>query len=147
MAKEHDIFTTFLKSKNLKLTSQREEILNYFLKVDRHLSVEDLYSIVRKKDPNIGQATVFRTLKLLGEAGLAGEVRLGDKRVRYEHKYGHQHHDHLICMKCGKLIEAMEPEIEKLQERLCKKFGFAPEKHKMEIFGTCKNCTPKKRAR
>lgn len=140
MHEEFNIFIDFLKEKNLKLTSQREEILRYFLKTDRHLTVEDLYNIVKKKDPNIGQATVFRTLKLLCEAGIAGEVDLGDKKIRYEHRYGHQHHGHLVCIECGKFIEVMHPEIEKLQNGLCKKFGFFPQRHKMEIFGICKQC-------
>lgn len=140
MEKEFTIFTEFLKGKNLKLTRQREEILKVFLNTDRHLSVEDLYNIVKKKDSQIGQATVFRTLKLLCQADIAKEVDLGDKTIRYEHKFGHSHHDHLVCVKCGKFIEAVDPRIENLQDTLCKKFGFSPQKHKMEIFGFCKKC-------
>jgi len=143
MNKELGIFIDFLQSKHLKLTSQREEILNYFLKTDRHLTVEDLYDVVKKKDPNIGQATVFRTLKLLREAGLANEVDFGDKKVRYEHKYGREHHGHLICLNCGESIEIIYPEIEKLQNALCRKFKFSPQRHKMEIFGICKDCGTK----
>ncbi len=143
MQEEFDEFVDFLKRKNLKLTSQREEILRYFLKIDRHLTVEDLYNVVKKKDPNIGQATVFRTLKLLCEAGLAGEVDFGDKKIRYEHKYGHQHHDHLICVKCGKFIEVTQPEIEKLQDKLAKKYDFTPVRHRLEIFGLCRECEKK----
>ncbi len=104
------------------------------------MSVEDLYDIVKKKDSRIGQATVFRTLKLLCEADIAKEVNLGDKKVRYEHKDGHSQHNHLVCVKCGKFIEASEPRIEKLQSGLCKKFGFIPKEHKREIFGICKQC-------
>jgi len=140
MSKELNIFIDFLRKKDLKLTDQRKKILDIFLKIDRHLSVEDLYDIVKKKDPDIGQATVFRTLKLLREADIAKEVDLGDKKVRYEHKYGHQHHDHLVCVKCGRFIEAVDLKIEKLQEKLCKKFGFLPQRHKMEIFGVCRQC-------
>lgn len=140
MLKELSIFVDHLKKKRLKLTDQRQEILNIFLKTDRHLSVEDLYNIVKKKDKNIGQATVFRTLKLLCEADIAKEVDLGDKTLRYEHKYGHQHHDHLVCIKCGRFIEAVDTKIEKLQEELCKRFRFLPQRHKMEIFGICKKC-------
>lgn len=143
MQEEFDEFVDFLKRKNLKLTSQREEILRYFLKIDRHLTVEDLYNVVKKKDPNIGQATVFRTLKLLCEAGLAGEVDFGDKKIRYEHKYGHQHHDHLICVKCGKFIEVTQLEIEKLQDKLAKKYDFTPVRHRLEIFGLCRECEKK----
>lgn len=140
MTKEISIFVNYLKGKGLKLTEQRQEILSIFLKTDRHLSVEDLYNIVKKKDSNIGQATVFRTLKLLCEADIAKEVDLGDKKIRYEHKYGHKHHDHLVCVKCGRFIEAVDLKIEKLQQALCKRFGFLPSHHKMEIFGICKRC-------
>ncbi|NQT46973.1 MAG: transcriptional repressor [Candidatus Omnitrophica bacterium] len=140
MDKELDIFIDFLRERNLKLTSQREDILKVFLKIDKHLSVEELYDIVKKKNPRIGQATVFRTLKLLREAGFAGEVNLGDRCIRYEYKYGHKHHDHLICIECGRCIEVVDPKIEELQQILCKREGFSPQKHKMEIFGLCKAC-------
>ena len=140
MEKERKIFREFLKRRNLKLTRQREEILDAFLSTDRHLTVEDLYYILRKKNPTIGHSTVFRTLKLLCESGLAREVDLGERKKYYEHKYGHQHHDHLVCVKCGKLIEVMDPEIERLQELLCKKFNFLPQRHKLDIFGICEEC-------
>lgn len=145
MPEEIDIFISFLKRKKLRLTDQREEILRAFLKINKHLSVEDLYEILKKKNSHIGQATVFRTLKLLCLAGIVNEVDLGDKRVRYEHKYGHQHHDHLVCIKCGRFIEAFDSNIEKLQKNLCRKFGFLPQKHRMEIFGICKQCRSKNR--
>ena len=77
------------------------------------------------------------------EAGIAGEVDFGERIMRYELKYGHEHHDHLICLKCGKYIEAMDPKIERLQKRLCERFGFIPQKHRMEIFGVCKECQKK----
>jgi Fur family ferric uptake transcriptional regulator len=140
MSKEIDLLINFLNRKNLKLTNQRKVILDAFLKTERHVSVEDLYNIVRKKNPDIGQATIFRTLRLLHDADIAKEVDLGDKKARYEHKYGHKHHDHLICLKCGKFIEVVDENIEKMQDRLCEKIGFLPERHKMEIFGICRQC-------
>ncbi len=143
MLKEKDKFINFLKDKDLKLTKQREEILETFLKTEKHLAAEDLYNAIKKKNPAIGQATVFRTLKLLCEADLAKEVYFGDKTTRYEHKYGHEHHDHLVCIKCGRSIEAVDPRIEKLQEALCKKIGFLPKRHKLDIFGVCKKCRTK----
>ncbi len=134
------IFIRYLNKYDLKLTDQRKIILGVFLKTERHLSVEDLYNIAKKKDSSIGQATVFRTLKLLCEADIAKEVDLGDGKKRYEHKYGHEHHDHLVCLKCGRFIEAVDSRIEKLQGALCRKHGFLPRRHKMEIFGICKKC-------
>ena len=140
MPKEKRIFIDYLKKKGLKLTDQRSVILSLFLKTERHLSVEDLYDIAKKRDQTLGQATVFRTLKLLCEANIAKEVNLGDGKTRYEHKYGREHHDHLICLRCGRFIETMDPKIEKLQDDLCKRHGFLPERHKMQIFGICKRC-------
>ncbi|MBU1006031.1 MAG: transcriptional repressor [Candidatus Omnitrophica bacterium] len=140
MSKELEIFIGYLKKKGLKLTVQRKIMLDVFLKTERHLSVEGLYNIAKKKDKSIGQATVFRTLKVLQDAGIAKEVDIGDGKKRYERQYGREHHDHLICVKCGVFIEAVDPRIEKLQDELCRKHGFKPQRHKMEIFGVCKKC-------
>lgn len=140
MKKELDVFLNFLKTKDLKLTAQREKILEIFLKTERHVTTEELYEIIKKKSPDIGQATVFRTLRLMCQARIAEEVDLGDKKIRYEHKYGHEHHDHLVCTKCGRFIEVKEPEIESLQNKLCKKNNFLPQKHSMKIFGICNKC-------
>ncbi|MCQ9208216.1 MAG: transcriptional repressor [Omnitrophica bacterium] len=145
MDKTLNLFIDFLKKQNLKLTKQREEVLGVFLKTEKHLTVEELYNIIKKKDPHIGQATVFRTLKLIREAGIATEADLGDKKIRYEHRYGHKHHDHLICIKCGRFIEVVEPEIEKLQNKLCRDFRFLVERHRLEIFGVCQQCRRKDR--
>ena len=145
MTKEMQVFTEYLKRKQLKLTNQRKVILDAFLKTERHLSVEDLYNIAKKGDSSIGQATVFRTLKLLCEAEIAKETDLGDGKTRYEHKYGRSHHDHLICRECGSFIEAVDPRIERLQEELCKSHGFTQQSHKLEIFGVCKRCKNKEK--
>lgn len=140
MGKEMEVFINFLREKNLKLTEQREEILDSFIKTNKHLTVEELYDRVKKKDSSIGQATVSRTLKLLCKAGIAEEIELGDRKIRYEQKLGHGHHDHLICTKCGKFIEAVNKKIEKLQSNLCAEHKFLPKKHRLEIFGICKEC-------
>lgn len=134
-------FEQYLKKKNLNLTSQRREVFEVFLSSGRHLTVEELYNLAREKNPGIGQATVFRTLKLLADADLVKKIVLGDNRTRFEIKYGVEHHDHLICLECGKFIEAVDPAIEELQKKLCRKFGFAPRKHSLEIFGYCSSCT------
>jgi Fur family ferric uptake transcriptional regulator len=140
MPEELKIFSEFLKKKNLKSTHQREQILRIFLDTKSHLTVEDLYNIVKKEDSGVGQATVFRTLKLLCEANIAKEVYFGDKRARYERKCEDDRHDHLVCLECGGFIEAAEPKIEKLQSDLCKKYDFMPKEHKTEIFGICSGC-------
>jgi Fur family transcriptional regulator, ferric uptake regulator len=138
-----ELFEEYLRGKGLNLTSQRRDLLDVFLSSGRHLTVEELYNLAKKKNPRIGQATVFRTLKLLAEADLARKVVLGDNIARYEIKYGVEHHDHLVCVECGKFIEAVDPAIEELQKKLCKKFGFSPRKHSLEIFGYCRACRKK----
>lgn len=134
-------FEAYLRKKGLNLTTQRREVLDAFLSSGRHLTVEELYNLAKENNPGIGQATVFRTLKLLAEADLARKVVIGDNRTRYEIKYGVEHHDHLVCLECGRFIEAVDPAIEDLQKKLCRKFDFSPRKHSLEIYGFCKNCS------
>ena len=105
MTEEQEVFLNHIQKQGLKRTAQRDLILDVFLKTEGHLSGEDLYQLVREKDPTVGQTTVYRTLRLLMEAGLAREVRFGDGRAHYEHNYKHQHHDHMICTECGKIYE------------------------------------------
>jgi len=141
MRKEIELLRKFIREKGLRYTPQRGAILEIFLSVEKHLSAEQLYKIVRKKDPNIGYVTVYRTMKLLEEAGLCNEVDFGDGVSRFEHQYGHEHHDHLVCVKCGRCLEVIKPEIEKLQDALAKEKHFIPLKHKLQIFGVCSKCS------
>ena len=138
-------FNRFLITKCFRQTKQREDIVNVFLRLERHLSTQELFDIVRKKDKDIGYATVARTLKLLAESGLCRAVDFGDGVQRFEHKYGHEHHDHLICSKCGKFVEIYSKKLEKLQEDLVRKHGYTQEYHKLDIFGLCPRCGKKSR--
>jgi Fur family ferric uptake transcriptional regulator len=135
-----EAFSQFLKQKNLQITMQRQLIVDEFAKAKRHLSVEELYDLVKKREKSIGQVTVFRTLKLLTEANIARAVNFGDKTVRYELDFGTEHHDHLVCLQCGAVVEVYDPDLEKLQNKLCRKYGFSPNWHRLEVFGTCKKC-------
>ena len=137
---EKEIFLEHIQKSGLRRTAQRETILEVFLRTEEHLSSEDLYRIVRSEDPNVGQTTVYRTLKLLTEAGLAREVRLGDGRTYYEHHFDHDHHDHMICTECGEVIEFFSQEIEELQDAMADKYGFKPTHHSLRILGLCENC-------
>jgi Fur family ferric uptake transcriptional regulator len=140
MTEEQTIFIEHLQRSGLKRTSQRDLILDVFLRTEDHLSSEDLYRLVQKEDPSIGQTTVYRTLKLLTEAGLAREVRFGDGRTHYEHNYKHQHHDHMICTQCGKIIEFYSAELEAIQDAMAAKYRFEPTQHSLRILGTCADC-------
>ena len=139
------VFEKYLSQKNLQFTPQREKILRLFLTTEKHLSLDEMALLVKKKHPRIGYSTVFRTLKLLSDSGIAREIDFGDHVVRYEHKLAHEHHDHLICIRCGRFEEAVDPEIEQLQEKLVKKRGYTMVSHRMEIFGLCGNCREKKK--
>jgi Fur family ferric uptake transcriptional regulator len=135
-----EAFRDFLNEKNLHYTIQRSLIVDEFLLAGTHLSAEELYGIVKQKEPTIGQVTVFRTLKLLEEAGIANPVNFGDKTVRYELSFETGHHDHLVCTRCGKVIEVLDNKLEKRKEKICEKHDFKPSHHRLEIFGICKAC-------
>jgi len=139
------VFRQYLKNRGMLHSKQREEILDVFLKTEKHPTIDDLYELVRKKHPNIGLATVYRAMRVVCDAGLAREADFGDGVKRFEHEYQHQHHDHLVCLKCGRVIEVLSPKIEYLQERLAKKHNFTPVRHRMEIFGTCRECKRKEK--
>ena len=147
MTEEQEVFIKHLQKAGLKRTSQRDLILDVFLRTERHLSSEDLYRLVKVEDPSIGQTTVYRTLKLLSEAGLAREVRFGDGRTHYEHNYKHQHHDHMICMECGKIIEFFSAELEAIQDAMAAKHRFEVRQHLLRILGVCADCRREARAR
>jgi Fur family ferric uptake transcriptional regulator len=134
------LFTNLLAKKNLRMTYQRNIILKTFLSTEKHVSSDDLYALIRKQDNTIGQATVYRTLKLLADSEIATEVEFGDGVARYEHKYLHKHHDHLICEGCNIHLEVVDEDIERLQERLVKKYGYTLTRHKMYLYGLCSKC-------
>ena len=108
-----------------------------------------MYGEVRQVNPRVGYATVYRTLKLLKECGLAEERHFADGQARFENVEAEHHHDHLICERCGQIVEFVQPRIEKLQEEVARRHGYLATTHKMEIYGICKECregtTPRKR--
>ncbi|MEK6698727.1 MAG: transcriptional repressor [Nitrospirota bacterium] len=130
----------YLSGQGLKSTRQRDDVLNAFVSAGRHLSAEELYLLVKKSNPGIGYATVYRTLKLLAEAGLADERRFEDGFTRYEYNASDGHHDHLICTRCGKIIEFENERIEQLQQDVARKNRFKVQSHKLELYGLCSDC-------
>ena len=143
MTEEQEVFLRHIQRAGLKRTAQRDLILEVFLRTEEHLSSEDLYRLVQREDPAIGQSTVYRTLKLLTDAGLAREVRFGDGRTRYEHNYKHPHHDHMICTVCGTTIEFFSAELEAIQDAIVAGHKFRPTQHSLRIFGVCAQCQRK----
>lgn len=132
-------FSEYLKHKGLRVTPQRLKILEVFLRTEEHVSMEELFLLVRKSDSTVGQVTVYRTLKLLCEAGIASAVNFEEGLVRYEPRDLH-HHDHLVCERCGKKIEFINEAIEELQEAVCREHDFLPTAHHMVLYGICADC-------
>jgi Fur family transcriptional regulator, ferric uptake regulator len=134
------VFEKFIEEKKLKHSLKRDWILAVFLTLEQHVTVEDVWKAVKKKHPTVGFATVYRTLKLLAQSGLCRELHFEDGTTRYEHGYGHNHHDHIICTSCGQCLEVVDDEIEKLQEQLMDRHGFSLTSHRMNLYGLCKAC-------
>lgn len=128
----------YLEQHNLKHTKQREVVLATFLEAKRHVSSEDLYQVVREKHPNVGYTTVYRTMKLLVEAGLATERHFDDGITRYEIEQ--EHHDHLVCIKCGKIQEFECDMIERTQREIAARYDFRVLRHRHELYGHCAEC-------
>jgi Fur family ferric uptake transcriptional regulator len=141
---EKDVFNAYLVKNHLKRSEQREVILDAFLRAAKHVSIDDLLNIVQKRRPDIGRTTVYRTLKLLQEAGLASELALDGQQTRFEVDYKREHHDHFICKSCGDIFEFSSPEIERLQDVAADEIGFVIEGHRHQIFGFCKPCATRR---
>ena len=129
---------TFIAKEGLKNSRQRETIAQVFFESTEHIRVEELLQRVRQVDPKVSQATVYRTMKLLVDCRLAEARQFQDGQTRYEASddEGH-HHDHLICTKCGKIVEFVDERIEELQEEVAASHGFKVSDHKMELYGVC----------
>jgi Fur family ferric uptake transcriptional regulator len=137
-------FRAVISDGGLKATKQREEIFNIFIKSSGHKNLSQIYAQVAKVNPKIGHTTVYRTLKLLARLGLAEERKFADGETRYEPIARGGHHDHLICLGCGKIIEFEDDAIEALQNRIADRYRFKIFHHRMELYGLCVECGVKK---
>lgn len=131
---------SWIAERGLKATRQRDVIVDAFFSEPGHLSVEELVEKARKRDSSIGAATVYRTMKILAEAGLASVRHFEGGQTRYEAALDRQHHDHLICTSCGSIVEFENERIEELQDRVAADHGFTVTHHKLELYGLCKSC-------
>ena len=133
----------YMTRRGLRSTEQRRVIIDTFFGSTEHITIATLLREVRAVDARVGFATVYRTMKLLTESGVVQEHKFGDGFTRYELSDEDAHHDHLICMECGKITEFEEPAIEELQHRIAKKHGFQIRAHKHEMYGVCADCQAK----
>jgi Fur family ferric uptake transcriptional regulator len=139
-ADERRLFDDFLRKKGLKVTRERTALFEEIFSTHRHFDAEDLVIRMRDRGTRVSRATIYRTLELLCECGLAGRVRLNEEKYRYERLRKGEHHDHLVCSSCGKVIEFVDAAIEKRQEAVCREHDFAATSHAHQIRGICSQC-------
>ena len=150
MKKEEELLQFHISKHHLKVTKERSAVLRAFIESGRHVTAEELHREMKEKGSSIGLATIYRTLNLFCECGLAEQRQFGDGQARYELTYNVNHHDHLVCTQCNRIIEFENLDIEKLQEKVAKKNNFTVYSHKLELYGLCSECskaTPKKTER
>jgi Fur family transcriptional regulator, ferric uptake regulator len=138
-----EILHRHLKDVGLKQTAQRDTILRTFLETRDHLSTDELHRLVQKKDSGIGYTTVYRTLKLLAECGLASEVAFHDGIARYEHQYNRRSHHHMVCTSCGSSVEFFSQEVGQLEREIGHKYNYLTTRHTFQIYGICEDCRKK----
>ncbi|HLG20806.1 MAG TPA: Fur family transcriptional regulator [Bdellovibrionota bacterium] len=137
-----DDFERYLSVQGLRHSKRREQVARVFFSMSKHVGIEELYGAVQRVNPKIGIATVYRTLNLLVAANLAARRNFETGATTYE-KIPKEHHDHLICTSCGKIVEFQRPEIEKLQDEVAEQYGYELRSHKMELYGLCQSCGAK----
>lgn len=147
MREAEDILHQHIKRVGLKHTAQRDAILRTFLETREHLSTDELHRLVKKQDAKIGFTTVYRTLKLLTECGLASVVSFHDGIARYEHQYNRRSHHHMVCTECGSSVEFFSPEVERVEREIGRKHRYATTRHTFQIYGVCEECRKKNGAR
>ncbi len=133
-------FSSYLRRRGLRSTSQRRVVLAEVMRQEGHFDAESLHEELRRNGSAVSLATVYRTLALLHEAGLIRETVHADATTHYEAAYGHAHHDHMVCVECGKVIEFCDERIEELQRKVCRERGFQALDHRMGIRGVCSEC-------
>lgn len=146
LRKARQLLSEFLRAEGLKQSAKRDTILEVFLHSREHLSTEELHHLVKRRDPSIGYTTVYRTLKLFAQCGLASEVDFRDGVARFEHSFNRRTHHHMVCTTCGNSVEFFAPEVEQVAQRIGTEFHFATARHNFQVFGTCDECGKKQRA-
>jgi Fur family ferric uptake transcriptional regulator len=142
-SREQSIFRNYLERRGLKLTAERQGVFDELFARHEHVEADEILVRLRAKGKKISRATIYRTLELLVDSGIVGRVRIGEIGYRYERLRAGEHHDHLICNECGRVIEFFEPGIESLQDDVCERYGFLPISHSHQMRGICRQCRPR----
>jgi len=133
-------FVQFLGSRNLKLTKQREAVVDEIFTKPGHFEAEEIVLRLKNNRQRVSRATVYRTLELLKECLLVERLDFGTQASFYEHVHEGEHHDHLICVRCGNIIEFHNEKLEQIQAEVCRNFDFRERYHSLRIFGLCSKC-------
>ncbi|NCN11350.1 MAG: transcriptional repressor [Leptospira sp.] len=134
---EMTTFSNYLKKKGLKITNQRMLVAEKIFSIHNHFTAESLQEELKDRRDEISKATIYRILSIMVEAGLLQEHNFGKDYKYYEHIIGHEHHDHIICVECGRIVEFMDEKIEELQRKAAREKGFSITGHDLNIFGIC----------
>ena len=138
--REQSIVEQHLRKSGFRWTNQRALIVRTALETHEHFTAEELLDRCRRVDPKVSRATVYRTLTVLEEAGFVEGLETGDGGRKFEHVLGHEHHDHMVCLRCGKIIEFRDDELERRQELAAAREGFSIQRHSLRIYGHCRDC-------
>jgi Fur family ferric uptake transcriptional regulator len=138
-----EVLRRYIVKHGLKSSRQRDLVAEVFFRAGGHLRVEELLEKVREVNARVSQATVYRTVKILRDSGLAAARHFSEGETRYETSDEARHHDHLICTRCGRIVEFVNERIEDLQRRVARAHGFAVSAHRLELYGLCPRCRPR----
>ena len=133
-------FRSFLGDRRLRVTRTRLAVIEEVFSSREHFDIEGLYQRLVARGRLVSRATLYRTLDLLVESGLVGRTRLANDTFSYEPRLGQEHHDHMVCESCGRVIESVSAEIERQQHLACEAHGFTPHSHRLVILGHCREC-------
>ena len=136
-------FSQFLARNSLRLTQERRTILDEMLQIHGHFDADSLLVHFRRKGRAVSRATLYRTLARLVEAGLVHKIEMAEGQAQYEVIFGRHHHDHMICLECGDIIEFVNERLEKIQDEMCEEKNFLPQSSTLQVFGTCSSCRKK----
>ena len=140
MGEEVDLFRSFISQKGLRNTPERMQIIEEIFSLNVHFDVDELYLRLRRKGSKVSKASIYRNIPLILECGLIKEVWHEDGHMHYEPFYGQAHHCHLHCLRCGKVIEFFEEDLDTIEKRLAKKYHYEIIDHRLDVIGYCPEC-------
>lgn len=137
----HEAFEAHLRSRRIKVTAPRRAVLEAVLGLNEHFEAEQVLYSLRERGRRVGKATVYRTLPLLVDCGILKQVRFDVKQAHYEHAFGEDPHDHMVCRRCGRIVEFGSEEVIALRQRIAQRFRFHVISHRFQLSGLCWECS------